>query len=488
MNDSSTAIVWFRRDLRLADNAALTAACRHARHVVPLYVHAPDEDGEWAPGGASRWWLHRSLEQLDASLRRRGNRLVLRTGDSLNVLLDVVRESGATAVYWNRLYEPEAVARDTRVRAALREAGLHCESFNAAQLLEPWELRTSQGDPYRVFTPFWRACLARLDSPIPPLPPPTTIPAHEPRPRSLPLGALELRPKIRWDTGLETAWTPGEDGALARLEAFAEDALASYGEARNRPDLPDTSRLSPHLHFGELSPRQCLAGIRPMVAARPATQASADSFARELGWREFATHLLYHFPHTPAAPLDARFAEFPWELRSDWLETWQRGRTGFPIVDAGMRELWATGWMHNRVRMITASLLTKNLRQPWLAGARWFWDTLVDADLASNTLGWQWTAGCGADAAPFFRIFNPVLQTERFDPQRRYLRRWLPEIAGLPDAWVHRPWEAPEAVLADAGVRLGHDYPAPVVDLRDSREAALAAYAAVRGASSAADR
>jgi len=466
MSDTDIAIAWFRRDLRLADNPALSAACERARHVVALYVHAPEEDGEWAPGGASRWWLHQSLVRLDESLRARGGSLTIRRGGSLATLLAVARETGATQVYWNRLYDPARVAEDTRIKGALREAGLHCESFNAALLHEPWEVRTGQGDPYRVFTPFWKTCAARLDALPRPLPAPPAITAPAPPVTSLRLDDLELRPRIRWDAGLHEAWTPGESGALAQLESFAAGAMAAYAEGRNRPDRPETSRLSPYLHFGEIGPRQCLAAARNAVAERPSSQGSADSFVRELGWREFAHHLLHHFPQTPTTPLDGRF--------------WQRGRTGYPIVDAGMRELWHTGWMHNRVRMIAASLFTKNLRQPWLKGAQWFWDTLVDADLANNTLGWQWTAGCGADAAPYFRIFNPMLQTERFDPQRAYVRRWLPELARLPDRWVHCPWEAPQGVLADAGVDLGRTYPRPIVDFRASREAALAAYGSIK--------
>jgi deoxyribodipyrimidine photo-lyase len=480
MSDSGTAIVWFRRDLRLADNPALNAACEQAARVVAAYVHAPEEDGEWAPGGASRWWLHHSLARLDESLRVRGSRLVIRRGPSLETLLAVARETGATHVYWNRLYDPARVAHDTRVKAALREAGLHCESFNAALLHEPWEVRTGQGDPYRVFTPFWKACAARLDVLPRPVPAPARIATLTVRVAGLAPEELGLEPRIRWDTGLHESWQPGEDGAFAQLESFAGGAIARYSDGRNRPDLPETSRLSPHLHFGEVSPRQCLAAARNAVAERPSWQGSSDSFVRELGWREFAHHLLHHFPQTPTSPLDTRFDAFPWEPNESWMEAWQSGRTGYPIVDAGMRELWHTGWMHNRVRMIAASLLTKNLRQPWLAGAQWFWDTLVDADLANNTLGWQWTAGCGADAAPFFRIFNPMLQTERFDPERAYLRLWLPELARLPDKWIHCPWEAPAAILAQAGVELGRTYPRPVVDFRASREAALAAYGSIK--------
>jgi len=478
---TDTAIVWFRRDLRLTDNPALTAACERAQRVVALFIHAPHEDCDWAAGAASRWWLHHSLASLDAALRSRGGDLVLRAGDSLSTLLEVARETDATQVYWNRLYDPIAVARDTRIKSALREAGFDCESFNGSLLAEPWELRTGQGDPYRVFTPFWRGCSARLDALPVPQPPPARVPAPKTTPRSLALDELQLSPSSRWDAGLAATWTPGEAGALARVESFTDEALAGYGDARNRPDESGTSRLSPYLHFGEIGPRQCLAMVRSAVAERPSAQVAADSFVRQLGWREFAHHLLHHFPETTTAPLDRRFDAFPWSSEGAWLEAWQRGRTGYPLVDAGMRELWTTGWMHNRVRMITASLLTKNLRLPWLDGARWFWDTLVDADLANNTLGWQWTAGCGADAAPYFRVFNPMLQAERFDPDRTYLRRWLPELARLPDAWIHRPWEAPPAILDDAGVRLGHDYPLPVVDFRESRAAALAAYAATKG-------
>jgi deoxyribodipyrimidine photo-lyase len=484
VNDPRTAIVWFRRDLRLIDNPALHAACQQARRVVALYVHAPDEDGEWRDGAASRWWLHHSLARLDQSLRERGGELTLRRGGSLETLLAVARETGAGSVYWNRLYEPARVACDRLIKTALREAGLECESFNAALLHEPWEVRTGQGDPYRVFTPFWRSCASRLETLPKPLPAPGSIPVPSP-PASIALDELGLLPAVRWDSGLAEAWRPGEAGALERLESFADEALGSYPEGRDRPDRHGTSRLSPHLHFGEVGPRQCLAAARNAVARHPAVQSAADGFVRQLGWREFAHHLLHHFPHTATAPLDRRFDAFPWEPNERWLEAWQRGRTGYPIVDAGMRELWQTGWMHNRVRMIAASVLTKNLRQPWLHGAQWFWDTLVDADLANNTLGWQWTAGCGADAAPYFRIFNPMLQTERFDPQRAYLRRWLPELRRLPDRWIHRPWEAPPAVLDEAGVVLGRDYPRPVVDFRDSREAALAAYGSIKGATRA---
>jgi deoxyribodipyrimidine photo-lyase len=458
MSDGSTAIVWFRRDLRLADNPALAAACERADRVVALYIHAPDEEGDWQPGAASRWWLHHSLERLAESLRARGAALQVRRGPALQALLAVARETGATQVFWNRLYEPAITARDARVAAGLDESGVLAESFNAALLVEPWETRTAQGAPYRVFTPFWRSCSAAVSSQPSPRPAPARIAGASVTSPGLALGELELLPRVRWDTGLAAAWTPGEQGALDRLEAFCEQALAGYNEGRNRPDLPDTSRISPHLHFGEIGPRQCLAAVRNAQATRPGAGAGAETFLREIGWREFAHHLLHHFPRTATEPLDEKFARFPWTPNPAWLEAWQRGRTGFPIVDAGMRELWTTGWMHNRVRMIVASLLTKNLRQPWLEGARWFWDTLVDADLASNTLGWQWTAGCGADAAPYFRVFNPALQAARHDPDGSYVRRWLPDAMG--------------------------DYPPPIVDLQQSRAAALAGYAQVKAGAS----
>ena len=460
MTSLTTAIVWFRRDLRLTDNPALAAACESAERIVALYIHAPEEEGDWQPGAASRWWLHHSLARLAESLRERGGALCIRRGPTLPALLAVARETGATRVHWNRVYDPAVVARDTRIKTELRDAGFEVESFNAALLVEPWDVRTAQGDPYRVFTPFWRNCVGLLDTRPRPLPPPERIAALPAGVNSVPLADLGLLPPVRWDSGLAAAWTPGEQGALDCLENFCSTAMPDYGDGRNRPDRASTSRLSPYLHFGEVGPRQCLAAVRNALVEQPAAQQGAETFVRELGWREFAHHLLHHYPHTTTEPLDTRFQQFPWEPRPDWLDAWQRGRTGYPIVDAGMRELWATGWMHNRVRMIVASLLTKNLRQHWLDGARWFWDTLVDADLANNTLGWQWTAGCGADAAPFFRVFNPTLQAERYDPDGAYIHRWVPELAARGSD--HSP------------------YPPPVVDFRESRAAALVAYATIK--------
>ncbi len=478
----STAIVWFRQDLRLADNPALARALARCERIVPVYIHAPEESEPWAPGAASRWWLHHALAALDVALRTRGSRLILRRGPSLEALARLARETGATHVFWNRLHEPAHRARDRRVEARLRASGVQVECANASLLFEPDSLLKDDGSPYQVFTPFWRACLRR-GWPTDPIPAPQALPPVPQALSSLELEELALLPKIPWDGGLRAAWCPGEAGAQARLETFLNTALPRYAEARDRLDLAGTSRLSPHLHFGEIGPRQVAAAVRRRLALDrvAALRAHGESFLRQLVWREFAHHLLIHFPHTPEEPLDRRFTCFPWAERyRDVLAAWRRGRTGVPLVDAGMRELWATGWMHNRARMIVASFLTKNLLVPWQEGARWFWDTLVDADLANNTLGWQWAAGCGADAAPYFRVFNPVLQGRKFDPRGAYLRRHLPELAGLPDEHLHAPWATPPAVLEAAGVRLGETYPRPLVDLKASRERALARFQRIK--------
>ena len=474
----TTALVWLRRDLRLADNPALRHALEHHERVLPVYIHAPDEEAPWSPGGATRWWLHHSLAALAADLAKAGAPLLIRQGASLQQLRELAKAADVTAVYWNRLYEPALIERDKAIKQALRDDGLSADSFNAALLLEPWRMKTGNGDPYRVFTPFWCAASQRLP-PHAPLPAPRRIKPVDAPPLGLPLEALALRPKIRWDAGLDQAWAPGESGAWALLQRYCGDAAAHYQEERDLPALDATSRLSPHLHFGEISPLQIVARLRRLAAedAAAGVIANTEHYIRELGWREFSHHLLFHYPHTPRQALNRRFDAFPWRQPRDYaadLRAWQRGRTGVPLVDAGMRQLWQTGWMHNRVRMIAASFLTKNLLIPWQEGAQWFWDTLVDADLANNTQGWQWTAGCGADAAPYFRVFNPVLQSGKFDGRGAYLRRWLPELAQLPDQALHAPWLAKAAVPAP--------YQEPIVDLAGSRERALAAYAGIRSA------
>ena len=475
------ALVWLRHDLRLGDNPALQAALAAGLVPVPVYIHE-DPHADLPRGGASAWWLHHSLAALDRELRAQGSRLLLRRGDAARELPALARQLGARHLFWNRRYEPELQARDRALKQQLRQAGLTVETFPGNLLREPWQLLKADGTPYRVFTPFWKSL--QRSGVADPAGTPRMPPARYPAPADpVTLDDLQLLPAIPWDTAFPEHWQPGEAGAWLALEHFCTEALADYPSDRDRPDLPGTSRLSPHLHFGEISPRQLWAALSHWGQQHPraGTLAAVEACQRQLAWRDFAHQLLFHFPHTAREPLDRRFAQFAWARDyAEALRRWQRGQTGIPIVDAGMRELWRSGWMHNRVRMIAASLLTKNLRIPWQAGADWFMDTLVDADLANNSLGWQWVAGCGADAAPYFRIFNPVRQGERFDPDGAYVRRWVPELGRLPAKWIHCPWEAPGAVLAAAGIELGQDYPAPMVDLAASRVQALAAWEAIR--------
>lgn len=473
-------IVWFRQDLRLQDNPALLAAVQRGA-VLPVYVLDDAGEGRWPMGAASRWWLHHSLAALDAALRERGSQLVLARGESVAVLRDLVRASGADAVYWNRRYEPAAVARDAAIKAELSAAGVEAKSFAASLLFEPHSVKNKSGGPFQVFTPFWNHCLT-LDVPDAVTLPAGKFAAPARWPTSLALEDLKLLPTIPWDVRFREAWQPGEEGAAKRLKKFVAGAMTRYADERDFPDHDGTSALSPHLHFGEVSPRQIWSAVRASGKGTGVFPPSrgAQVFLKEVGWREFAYHLLFHFPRTPEAPLRPEFARFPWRSDAAQLRAWQRGQTGYPIVDAGMRQLWTTGWMHNRVRMIVASFLVKHLRLSWQEGAAWFWDTLVDADLASNTLGWQWTAGCGADAAPYFRIFNPVLQGAKFDPNGDYVRRWVPELARVPVEFIHAPWEAAPLELSAAGVALGENYPRPVVDHAEARAAALAALEAIR--------
>ena len=468
----STALVLFRRDLRLADNPAWSAACAEHAQVLPVFI-LPDEDGRWSAGAASRWWLHHSLAALAQSLRDAGAGLHLCRGEPLEVLRTLIRRSGATTVYWNRRYEPDTLARDAQIKNALQSEGVAVHTHNAALWREPWHIATQQGQPYKVFTPYWRNLRPQLQA-VEPLPAPS-VPGWHAWSDSLPLTDLKLLPRIDWAGGLRENWRPGEAGAQELLEIFGDDAIGDYANSRDLPARHGTSRLSPHLHFGEISPRQIHFELERRARTIDAKRRpDLEPYLRELGWREFAHHLLFHFPHTPSENFNPRFAKFPWAPPDQLsLEFWQQGRTGIPLVDAGMRELWHTGWMHNRVRMIVGSLLTKNLRLHWQHGARWFWDTLVDADLANNTLGWQWVAGCGADAAPYFRVFNPVTQAKKFDPDGVYLRRWLPELADAPLHVLHEPWK-------DNALRQRSGYPEPIIDLARSRQQALDAYAATR--------
>ncbi|MFI9653125.1 deoxyribodipyrimidine photo-lyase [Guyparkeria sp. GHLCS8-2] len=478
---NAPTIVWFRQDLRLADNPALERAAVNG-DIIPVYILPPEgpdqarRDG-FHHGGASRWWLHHSLAALDRDLQALGGRLIIRRGEPADVLTRLAADSGATTVHWNRRLEPAGIATDRATKQALRDEGLAVESFAGNYLHEPWNVLNKQGAPYKVFTPYWKALLAAgIDQPI--LPEPEGLNLVPAAVGSETIDSLGLLPQRDWAAGFAEWWTPGEAGAWDRFESFLDD-VSHYHDTRNRLDLDGTSRLSPHLHFGEISPRQVVARVR---SAYPDAldDKGPEAFLREIGWREFGANLLYHFPQTQTDNLDARFDHLPWRNDPDHIGAWQRGETGIPVVDAAMRALWATGWMHNRARMIVASFLTKNCLVDWRIGADWFMDTLVDADLPSNTAGWQWVAGTGGDAAPYFRIFNPVLQSGKFDSEGAFIRRWVPELAALPDKVLFAPWESDPGTLNRAGVTLGETYPRPIVDLKASREAALEAFQQIK--------
>jgi deoxyribodipyrimidine photo-lyase len=478
---TAPVLLWFRRDLRLADNPALVAAAETGRPILAVYVLDDAAPGAWRLGGAARWWLHHSLDALAKELRRRQGQLVLRRGPAEREIAELVQTSGARAVYWNRRYEPWAIEQDKAIKSRLKDDGLEVASFNALLGFEPWEIATRSGEPYRVFTPYSRAWFER-DPPGRPEQRPQGLKLVGDGIGGLALDALELLPtKPDWAGGLREAWTPGEAAAAEAAARFLDEAVAGYARGRDFPAAAGTSRLSPHLHHGEISPRQIYHAARARAETGRLRWSAVEPFLRQLVWRDFAYHCLFHAPELPDRPIRREFERYPWRDDETALAAWQRGRTGYPIVDGGMRELWTTGWMHNRVRMIVGSFLTKDLLLPWQAGERWFWDTLVDADLANNAMGWQWVAGCGIDAAPYFRIFNPVSQSQKFDPKGRYLRRWVPELAALPDDHLHAPWQAPAATLEAAGIRLGATYPRPLVDHGEARKRALAGWEAIRG-------
>ncbi len=479
-NAPRRALHWFRNDLRLGDNPALTRAAS-AGECTTVFV-LEDNANHRPRGGASRWWLHHALAALEADLEKKSSRMLLLRGDSRAIIPELAAHLGCDLVTWNRRYGAAERETDGAIKQDLTARGIRAESFNGALLYEPMEIRSKAGGPMRVFTPFWKACRA-LREPSAPLPEPKQPQSiHETVPDATPLAALDLPPRRPdWAGGLRASWKPGERGAHERLVAFLKDGLGGYAENRDRPDLPSTSRLSPYLATGDISPRQIWHAARQAMldGSSGASERDLDKFLAELGWREFSYHLLFHFPDLPRANFQPKFDAFPWQTDADALRTWQRGLTGYPLVDAGMRELWQTGYMHNRVRMIAASFLIKHLMQDWRAGEAWFWDTLCDADPASNAASWQWVAGSGADAAPFFRIFNPIGQGQKFDPAGDYVRRFVPEIAGLPDDYIHCPWEAPPAVRAKAGVTLGETYPNPIVPHDAARARALAAFKAI---------
>ncbi|MDR3520098.1 MAG: deoxyribodipyrimidine photo-lyase [Acidocella sp.] len=462
-------IVWFKNDLRLADNPALHAALQSADRIVPVFVlddHVPDIE---KPGGASRWWLHHSLSALATSLYERGAELVLRRGEASRIIPALAMETGASAVHTARAHEPAMRAADSQVAAALQANKIKFHRHLSAALFAPERITTKTGGVYGVYTPFSRACF-EVGVSEDELPAPAEIPGVRSLARDE-LSSWALLPsQPDWARAFPASWQPGEAGAHQKLASFLKTAVGAYGDARNLPGRQGTSRLSPHLHFGEISPRSI------WNRATRAQGQGVQTYLKELLWREFSMYLLWHHPNLANTPMRAEFASFPWADDPASLRAWQRGQTGIPIVDAGMRELWQTGWMHNRVRMIAASFLVKHLLVPWQAGEAWFWDTLVDADQAANAASWQWVAGCGADAAPYFRIFNPVLQGLKFDSDGAYVRRYIPEIAALPDQYIHAPWDAPESVLTSARVKLGLTYPKPIITLTQGRERALTAY------------
>ena len=471
-------LVWFRQDLRIKDNPALSFAAQQGA-ILPIYIEDTGCPDEFQMGAASKWWLHQSLGRLNQSLN---GKLQFFSDNPAEILAQLVEDFKVTSVCWNRCYEPWQIKRDKAIKQALTDAGVQVKSFNGSLLWEPWQVVKGDGSPYKVFTPYYRRGCLQQTPPRLPLAAPESLKLfsdiHE---RAIQLDELAFMSDIPWYQEMDTQWEPGEAGAADNLSQFVGSAVSQYKEERNLPAVKGTSHLSPHLHFGEVSPNQI------WYAAIDAKQGNVDDpgldcYLSELGWREFSYYLLYHFPELPAQNFNAKFNAFPWKQDEKALQAWQRGNTGIPIVDAGMRELWRTGYMHNRVRMIVGSFLVKNLLLDWRLGERWFWDCLLDADLASNSASWQWVAGSGADAAPYFRIFNPVLQGEKFDKQGEYVKRYCPELSKLPDKYIHKPWEAPNAILQASGIVLGEDYPKPIADLKVSRQQALDAFASLKEA------
>lgn len=475
------ALVWLRNDLRTEDNPALYAARETGAPVIPVYIL--DDDAPHGPGAASRWWLHHSLTSLEVSLAKAGTKLILRRGDSADTLRSLVEESGAAHVFWNRRYYAKHIAVDKTLKNEFTHSGLEVETFNGSLLREPWEVKTGSGGPYRVFTPFWKALKQMGPAHAGTRPNLRKIIGPDKSHKSDKLSDWELLPvKPNWAEEIEQNWRPGEQGARDRLNRFLNKTIDDYAAGRDHPDKDFTSRLAPHLAFGEISPLQIWTATHDKMASGKISDQAAMKFLSELAWREFSYNLLFHNENMPEKPLRENFADYPWRDDQEGLEAWQKGLTGYPIVDAGMRQLWRTGWMHNRVRMIVASFLIKDLLIPWQEGEAWFWDTLVDADLSNNSANWQWVAGCGADAAPYFRIFNPVTQGEKFDPDGNYVREFVPELKKLPKKYIHNPWKAPDEALHKADIKLGKTYPFPIIDHARARERALEGYKEIKSA------
>ena len=464
------AIHWFRQDLRITDNPSLETAAEFDA-VLPIYILDDENSQEFKMGSASRWWLHNSLQSLNESL---DGKLSIYSQNPEIVIQELLKKYEVKAVFWNRCYEPWRIDRDIDIKAYLDDKNIETKSFNSHLLWEPWEISKDDGTPYRVFTPYYKKGCLNAEEP--------RLPSKNLKIDTIfydqdceQIDTLDLLPRINWYSQIQEAWKPGEEGAQKRLDQFLEQGLLDYKEGRNFPFKENVSRLSPHLHFGEISPNEVWYQAKTKESVS-GIQKSLEHFLSELGWREFSYYLLYHFPSLPKQNFQAKFNKFPWIKNESFLESWQKGETGYPIVDAGMRELWQTGYMHNRLRMVVGSFLVKNLLIDWREGEDWFWDCLVDADLASNSAGWQWVAGSGADAAPYFRIFNPVTQGLKFDPEGEYTKKYVPELKLLPNKFLFSPWEAPKEILEKAGIELGKDYPEPIVDLKYSRELALEAF------------
>jgi deoxyribodipyrimidine photo-lyase len=471
------AIHWFRQDLRLADNPALYEANKD-KNILPIYILDDINSKKHQMGAASRWWLHYSLNSLDNSL---DNNLNIYNGDPLEIIPNLIKKYNITKIYWNRCYEPWCIKRDTKLKKALENLNIEVNSYNGSLLWEPWTVLKQDGTPYKVFTPFYRkGCLSQLEPRLP-LAKPKNLNSKLilDKTNKLNIEKLNLLPNINWDKQLEPHWNIGEPGAKNKLNKFLnaeeDNGINNYKEGRNFPAKPNTSKLSPHIHFGEISPNQIWHAAR-----NTEINSNIDVFCSELGWREFSYYLLYHFPDLPEKNWNTKFDNYPWQNNKKLFNAWTKGQTGIPIVDAGMRELWQTGYIHNRVRMIVGSFLVKNLLTHWKKGEEWFYDCLVDADLASNSASWQWVAGSGADAAPYFRIFNPVLQGQKFDPEGEYTKKFVPELSKLPNKYLFNPWEAPDNILEQAGIELGKTYPNPIVDLKTSRDKALEGYSKIK--------